>query len=387
MPIPAALIAAGKLALSEAASGAGAAIGDAAFSAAARGVCAAHANAPNVVGSLGRHAAAFVDGACRPYYGQAGITGPQFSGGFSGGQCPKDYNISVSVSNSLNTSCQLGSNGGSQTRVRGPLSNPRKVRVGSRICNGITYNVFQYLVTLGNGTSVAMATSSGGFSIAETPQSEVKWSVTTWDGSPDNCGNPTGTYQPGIGQPNIRYGDTFNVDASIEGPTVSISIGSPSLNIDGSLNIPVDIGGVSVNFGYGDGGGAGYTPPTTVAAPPISESAPPEGVDPRDVGEDDLPHAPNGFKYVGAVVEFTQFPSNIGVIVGSLPNQVFPRTVGNFRLKLRSESVGVFLSERYDIREDAFSRVIDVNGLRCVGWKLNTEPGFVARVTPILRKE
>lgn len=317
------------------------------------------------------------DEVCRDYWEEGPNTGPTLTPPFSGGQCPVTYIVSYTIKNADGTVSPVQTTSGT-----GPVSGIEVVQVGP--AGGGFSGTFSVRIKFANASQTV---HTQGTYPGETVNGTIT-NVTRADGNPDTCGNPPPKFTPGVG-PTYTWGSPVVITPSPLLPAIEIKVGPPETTDDGGFDISVTVNNnPEFNLGVSLGsGGQGYVPPISISGEPIDENNPPEGIDPRNVDEGDLPDPPEGFKYVGAVVEFTQFPSNIGVIVGTPPNHIFPRTVGNFRLKLKADSVGSFLSDRYDIREDAFSRIIDVNGLQCIGWQLNTEIGFVANIRPILRRE
>ncbi len=194
------------------------------------------------------------------------------------------------------------------------------------------------------------------------------------DGSADNCGNSQPAAYTGFAP---TY--NFNTNVSVAGNnnlSVNVSVGTPTVTPDGDYKIPINVGGITVNLGEGSSEVAPVANVPTEAAPTIPGAT-------NDAADGEFPPAPEGTEYIGAIIEIVGIPPGEGSIVGTLPNLVFPRTVGNARLKL-SVSGQDFLPVNHQIREDILTLIRPEEGIEVKGCLVQfPESGFQYTVTPL----
>jgi len=178
------------------------------------------------------------NGAAAVYAQRCGLPlPPDFlpSAGFSGGQCPVPYSVSITWTRELSV----------VQDPPGTLLDPRSATVtvagaieGLRVNNAP--NVAQlFLRHAGTETTID--------SFGVTPANDSRIinativSVTRPDGLPDNCGNPTPptpVYEPGSNSTttNVTYEDNDSNTVTIP---VVIAFGYATVNLDGTINVPI----------------------------------------------------------------------------------------------------------------------------------------------------
>lgn len=239
---------------------------------------------------------------CQPYLDDDGRGFGEVTPPFTGGQCPGvTYNGTVTVKvNGVTISTS------NFTNQVGPLT----VKATGNGTTSKGEGLFN-----GNNQFIAGATdSSPPFDeISVTPSGIVRS-----NGAADTCGDPPGVYVPGDGYDGEDYGEPFDFTDG-NGRTWNINLNEPFVDIDGSINIPVEIDGIEFNIG-------GRSP----EAPPAGESGdegkpdfdnPSDPVRPGDPGQPE-----DGVNFSGevacAIVVVTQTPINASQEIGG-PENIF----------------------------------------------------------------
>jgi hypothetical protein len=300
------------------------------------------------------------DEICAPYFSQQGLPAPSSKPPYTGGQCAVQYLVKTSGQRKDGLSPWTDV----EVAVIGPLGEIAFSKPGDG------FGVF-----IRNGAGNLQAISP-----YTTPFNEVILTagptVRRPNNAPDTCGDPPPVFKPS-GGPTYNFGDNVSVTNN-DGSVTNVSVGAPSVSLNGELNIPVNVGGVSVNLGGGSPEvGPAATKPTQ-AKPPI------DGGD-NDENGGDFPPEDGTFEYIGAIVEILSTPAGEGSIVGTFPNTIYPRTVGNARLKL---AVGGqdFLPVNHQIREDILTLIRPEEGIKVKGCIVQfPEPGFTYQVTPLTK--
>jgi len=266
------------------------------YQAAYRRVCDIHA--ATGLGAVGG-ADIVLNPACGDYLG-ADL--PTYQGGqppFVGGQCPAQYDVEIIVQDTRNGVLQSPDNKGFNN-VQGPIGGASIVPTGPR-----SYNV---VLQTGTGPVSRGYTSSN----ADTFTGAIQSITPQIDSGVDNCGDPPappGSYPP-TRPPGQRPPSDFTFDDG-SGPPVQISVGNVSIDAQGTLSIPVDVGGIDLDFGGGTPGGENDTPP--VRRPDLDNPGQP--IRPGDPNQPE-----DGVEEMQPVICFqvfvTQEPPNKSVEVG-----------------------------------------------------------------------
>lgn len=217
---------------------------------------------------------------------------------FTGGQCPTSYTVNTTYRQTVNGVPGNPVNN-SFPNIPGTIKGIERFTVGTgigvRIRHGLPGNPggvgFSNVVFISNAQPNNVDVTA--FSIT---------SVTRTDGLPDNCGSPPAgypPYQPGSNTVNETVNVTNNEGDTLNIPVVLI-FGYATLNVDGTINIPVNAdfalnpefnGDFDFNFNTGETrpnvnnpsaplpspctDPGGYTPDPTVPAPPSDIPDPP----------------------------------------------------------------------------------------------------------------
>ena len=180
------------------------------------------------------------NGAAAAYAARCGLPLPDdFNGSppFTGGQCPGvlyrvdaafDYNSNAIVSPEPYTTLDGFAN------VTGKVLGTRIERIPGRVRLYVLYDGGEALIGGVNGST------NPGVLLA---RNDRILSVTRLDGNPDNCGNPptiVPPYVPGSNTYNtfVEYNDNSGGNVTIP---VFVALGYAQLNLDGTINIPVQL--------------------------------------------------------------------------------------------------------------------------------------------------
>lgn len=266
--------------------------------AAYRRLCDIHA-ATGLVGAA-LSSATLLDPACGQYLG---ADNPVFTASpppFTGGQC---VGVNYMVTNRLIRVNASGTVVQDLTSTIGPYQGPvqgiyKRTEVGQFAPAG-NVNLFGNYLIVGPGqTYVQLDGSTDSQTIQQRTRTVV--SVARQDGLPDTCGNPPGSgpgsYPRTRTTPPPAANFTYN---NYGGPSVDISVGSPTLNARGEFSIPVSIGDISLDFGGGIPGGA--SDDGGLPVPQIGVPVP--------TTEDTVIDAPLGKRIIGAFVNVLSSPS------------------------------------------------------------------------------
>lgn len=290
----------------------------------------------------------------------------------TGGQCPGViYQVQALGANTTN-GAPINSNRGNFTGpiTSGPrTSPPPPTCVGTGILSNIEFRA-------GNGTLIVGQVGCGNL-----PQNLRVVATPVTAEPPGGCGDSG----PQINPPVARAGlpalsptlpvtlpgiGPVNIEVGID-PTGTISIGVPSLGLEGT----VSVGG---GGGPGAGGPSGARPgsPGSVGGGIAGGSG---GGAEEGQGEDvAFGPAPEGRVWVGALVE-VDVPSSLGNIAGSGPeNKVFPRVVGNCSLTYSGGR-----GRAYRIESQWTDLVRPSDGLQVEGVRVNVLPSVSFTVYPV----
>lgn len=361
MPVPAWVVPLAAGALSEAASGAGEAATNAALNAAGRGICNAHANNPSVVGSLGSFATSFVDGACAPYYADEGITPPFYQTPFTGGQCSGlPYEVSILFTD------QVGGQNGYVATLFGPITaiytEPNETRT----------SLFTYVTARLTPTGPLQEFTGGPYSWDNNSAPAI--SVEPIDHS-DACGNPPNADIPSPNAPPQNWGDEIGA-CFLNGVCIPITLNEPLIDVDGNLSIPIQIGPEEVDFGPKLGPGGGGAPPTP---PPATGGDPIE--DPEEPGEVCIPQI-DGQQCIGVFWTLVNTGQTPVGLPGSGGSAVYPRTIGNIRLRYGACGAGP-LGDQNEIRCAQGTIFRGSENLNVAGFIINKLPQFEGTYVPL----
>ena len=241
---------------------------------------------------------------CQPYLDDDGRTFGETEAPFTGGQCDGvSYNLNITSFAKRNGEVKL--NATLNHTATGPFS-----YVSS---DTDTFLLRQLKDKFGGVIQQANIGGNPGDSLEATLTVN---SISRVDGGPDNCGNPPGVYVPGDGYEGEDYDEPFNyTDPS--GRQWNINVGAPSVGIDGSIQIPVNVDGVELNLG-----GESDAPPSVPT--PTGQPDFDNPLDPVRPGDDGQPT--DGVNYSGpvacAIVVVTQEATNASQEIGG-PEAIF----------------------------------------------------------------
>lgn len=252
---------------------------------------------------------------------------------FTGGQCPKRYNVAVTTIHDGSTTpgVQPVTTGPHGRQVWGPIS-------GFRISNqGTTSKLLcdcQGSGAFPSGSTAVEFTSVGynGTNTLGIQSYSINY-ITPTDGTPDNCGDPPPIIPPPTPNYNtdndtVTYNDNSNNSVDVD---ISYTFGSPVININGDLTVPVRVnvegtdisigGSFSVNnpefnFNFGDtnyspsdsSNGSDYDSEEDTPEPPPDV---PNPIPPTDPTEPD-PETRRTIR--GAIVTVTEFGNSQGIL-------------------------------------------------------------------------
>lgn len=258
--------------------------------AAARQYCALYNKSPSTVVKLVPFGNSFVDEGkgifddmCEPHSPPP----PPPSAPFSGGQCPTNYDVTVTVSGYI-----MGSNGRenrTQTQaiiVTGDILNIFKRDIGALPGTGVPGSRQFQIVGYGKGSTnpvTLSGTPAGyqGFLVSGNDNfayESHQTSVSRRDGQPDNCGSPAVSYPPPSATPDDLSSTTIiniapGVNATV--PVVIIPTIAPVVGIFRPPEFNVNVGGINVNI---SAGGFTFSPVVPI---PVGNSSP--YFDPRSI--------------------------------------------------------------------------------------------------------
>mgnify|MGYP003563682274 CR=1 FL=1 len=329
-----------------------------------RQYCRGAANLPFGHYTLGPAHGATGSYVCAPYHDEQGNDPgqPPQPPPFTGGQCPVTYNVTYRLVSDDGNSPGDGSFA-SCPNTLGPIST--QIREVSGL-------VFGGIVDGGGVERCSRALSAS----VSNPRVEIQ-SVVRVDGLPDDCGDPPGTpatppivgdpYPWGVPEVEPLTGVPTFVDEPTSGPE------GITINIDGGdINIPFS-------------GDPGAIPPPRPEDGPLAEGMPQPGG--TGAGGEDFGDPPDGFVWVGARWELDNVPEGFGLIAGTLGNAVYPRVLGNIRLRLSAVEGGAqFPTDdiRLDVERGAILR--PSAGFKVLGTYSNVIAGLVLTITPIAGK-
>lgn len=238
------------------------------------------------------------DKACRPYledigqYDSPGVVKP-----FDGGQCPGVLYLVTYESQTANgqqTACnqpvttQIGQVDELIGPIQGITNTPGAIGPG-----GNTPVIFGNLIHAGGARGLGSVLSTG----CSTAGYRMVSVVPRTGQPPDNCGNPPPEFDQGDDQPDPTNPEPFN-----PGPDIDIDIGV-EINIDGSIDIDLGGGPITIDpFGDDDSEGGGG-PPETPGGSGDEGASGETGAGGEEEGEDE------GRILVGVRVEILGFPS------------------------------------------------------------------------------
>ena len=331
---------------------------------------------------------------CSGYWAATDDIPPLHSVPFQGGQCAVRYQVSYeSKFNSTDIRCDPSDPStsfycdrefdGTVGNILGPIQAPVFAQAGDGTGSWKWYGV--NATQTGSSNRIATGSSSGtgvdGF------YTLVSSSIVREDGLSDNCGNiaPVPRPSPNPSGPG-RWGEPLVVIQPITNIPVTVIPIVPIVNIDASINLNVNIGGITIDlFGDGNGGGGGGgggTPPTGGGG--AGGGTPIVGGGPGAPGEETFPDPPEGKEWIGCVLE-VEIPEAYGKIVGTAPAEILPRTIGNARLVYETSDLSFdgFTAPNHPIREAAFTLIRQHKGLKVVGVYVNIPEDVTILITPI----
>lgn len=301
---------------------------------------------------------AFAEGLCGDYWASTG-TAPKIEPAFLGGQCPGVlYTVTMTMTGNLPTGpfsndVQLsGTN-----RISGPIATIEIVGGGStpykaRAVNAAGASRFFTRVSNGNVWEV-----SGG-------ATDVQFSRPLITGADNSCGSRPPSFTPGTG-PTIEYGDTINYDIG-GGVTIPIIPIVPVVNVDGTISIPVDVGGVTLEFGNGDSGAgdAGNLNPNV--GPEVTASEPSAGL----IGDNEFGSPPERHQWVGFQVVLADQGVTNGLYPNSEPDAVYRAPAGVARA-IYSIGGNRVLGTAFPLNGETTTRLLELPGLTLVGCRVS----------------
>lgn len=296
--------------------------------------------------------------ACGPYLDSIGegVNPGRIGPPFSGGQC-----VGAGYSVGLQSSFDPGSFVGGSVSVIGPIISAVRLNEPS----GNPSLPFRAYASV---TTAAGTVRTSGFNTATASSPTVSVLIIRQGGAPDNCGNPPPEYtrpRPPIVLPPItpifiNLPDIGDIQVDVElFPDGTLEIGSPTLNVDVTIEAPTVSGGE----GGADTPGPGSPqPPSTT--PPGGEA---EG------------STPPGQELVGVLVEVLESP--IGANTYDGVSETIFRGVGYVRMgypgRLALDMGGAA------VRSPQFFFAPE-RGL--TAWQVKANNGFQLRVTPYFRE-
>lgn len=338
----------------------------------AAGVAACNAAGSNpgqwILNSAGK---AYFDEVCGQHWADNGWAPPTASPPFEGGQCPGQLYIVNAVVSYQPSGFPPTSNPittGTSRRITGPVTG---VEVRDALTDWVVFAV--------GATERVMIFQSGGNDVIF-PKTSVpgRPSISGISVSPitPECGNPDPVITPYTG-PSTPYGSPTVIN--IDGDEYNITPIQPEIDIDGTISIPVDIDGTLFDL-TGEDSGTPYT--GDGPAQPGDEQ--PGSNSPEDPGSpDDFPNPPPGREWAGAVVRLTALPPGTGGIPQSEPNTIFPRVMGNARLRMRLDDGTIVLGEPIQIKAKDELLWRPSEGLEVIGVFCNVVPLADYSVTPL----
>lgn len=317
---------------------------------------------------------AFFDEVCGPHWDANGYGSPAANAPFAGGQCSGvSYYVEADLQFQTIATGQLSS----VARIRSAINQNRNVP-GPVQGVGV-FNQFpnqSRIVWFGNDIKGDMINASNNAIVYD--PTKLKPFISSILVSPltPECGDPPPEFTPGTA-PDTPYGSPTTVNINNE--TYNITPIQPTIDIDGNISIPVEIDGTLFDL-VGDGDGAPYT--GDGPAQPGSEQ--PGSNSPEEPGApDDFPNPPPGREWAGAVVRLTVIPPGTGGIPQSEPNTIFPRVMGNARLRMRLDDGTIVLGEPIQIKAKDELLWRPSEGLEVIGVFCNVVPLAEYSVTPL----
>lgn len=370
---------------------------DAVVGAAGKAVCDAYKADPYA--GFGKPAVdGMVQEMCGGYWAATDDLPPTWEVPFQGGQCPIRYNVEYVLKfNSTDTRCVPGGTPqqefycdkvaeGVQGNILGPLQAPVFTQNADGTASARWYGV-NATQTGSSNRIFNVSTSSSGVRGFYTLQSSDISPANA--GNSDNCGNiapqprpnPPGT-GPG------RWGETSIIIAPEVNLPIEVTPIGIQVNLDGSVNILVDVGGVTIDLAGGDGGNGDGSGGGGDGVPPggggLGGGSGIVGGGPGAPSSEEFPEPPEGKEWIGCVIE-CEIPSRYGKIPGSAPVEVLPAVIGNARLWYRTDDLGFseFVAPNHQIREAAFTLIRQHKGLTVRGVYVNLPEDVSVLITPI----
>lgn len=315
---------------------------------------------------------AFFDEMCGDYWDANGWGSPSGEPPFLGGQCPGVlYTVTMTITSTSNAGTTFNDDVAlsGANRIAGPIKDIRIIGGGGTPYRAVAENEsgqLKFFTFVSSGSTWERSGSSTG----------VSFSRPVITGADNSCGNPPPVISPYSG-PSVPYDQPQVVN--IDNNTYEIVPIRPTINVDGEISIPVNIDGTPFDFA-GDGNAEPYTGDGPVQ--PGSEQPGSNG--PEEPGApDDFPNPPPGREWAGAVVRLTAIPPGTGGIPQSEPNTIFPRVMGNARLRMRLDDGTVVLGEPIQIkaRDELLWRPSE--GLEVIGVFCNVVPLSSYSVIPL----
>lgn len=346
----------------------------------ARWQCEAFARAPSALTALTTTSTAVIQRVCEPYLNSLNYQFAELaqSQGF-GGQCAGvtyDYGYTFRVRNS---SCVLGEP--SETFVsNNPLVGPIDVRNDTSYSQGAGAK-WAYCVDA-NGKQAGFVNLD---ILANSPtcgnqkrNEFVSCRFVARTGQVTNCGNTAPEVPETPRTPPVRTPPSG--DPQDPPP-------EPYEDEDGDVIIPIPP--------YTGPGGPIELPPFVIPTSgysgeppsgPIGEGTPQAGQNTEGEGNiDAFPPPESGTYWIGAYVELSADSLQTGLITSSIPNDIYPRIVGNARLASETESGFSLFETPVDLRQKQSTLITADESLIVLGVFVNVLPGIEYTVTPLYR--
>jgi len=301
---------------------------------------------------------AFAEGLCGDYWASTG-TAPTTGLPFVGGQCSGvNYYVTAQLAfKNLSTGVT-----GTPALIRSAINNNRSVPgpvLGVFVLN--QFPTQSRIVWRGTGNQGDMLNASNNSIVFNPQQQQAIISGVTVSPVDAQCGNPDPTFTPGTG-PTINYGDTINYDVG-GGITIPIVPIVPIVKIDGTVSIPVDVGGVTLEFGSSSGDGASLNPNV---GPDITASEPSAGL----IGDNEFGSPPEGHQWVGFQVVLADQGVTNGLYPNSEPDAVYRAAAGVARA-IYSIGGNRVLGTAFPLNGETTTRLLELPGLTLVGCRVS----------------
>jgi hypothetical protein len=314
--------------------------------ASAREACKRWADDPNILDSPGK-AVAFAD-VCRPYLEGEGLwPGESYIPPFTGGQCPIVYLVTVKTSS---------------------LASPSTTDV---FCTGPVTGGIRYVTVSESAVRCDILVEGGAFWQAvrvissDFPRDGGVVSVSPLSSGTDVCGNLPSVYKNPTPQPSTPI-TSYN-DGDINVP-VNISV-----NADGTIDIDINGDSGTVDPFSPPGVGEGGNPIPGNAETAGGGTGTGSGSSSDDT---DLPEPEEGFQFIGLTITLSENKPLTGFIPNSSPYLIYPRIVGNVRLKLLTEDNQLIYDSPVPIKQQETTIWAPREGLKVGGFIINLLAGL-----------